>query len=419
MRILYVSQYFPPEIGAPAVRVSEMSTHWRDWGEDVRVLTGFPNHPEGKVHPSYRSAFRRGTGEERFRGVPVYRTWLYPAPNKGVFRRSANYASFMLSAIVRGAALRFRPEVVIGTSPQLLCAAHFVLEVRDLWPESLEAVGVCSEGTMAYRALDRIASHLYRDAWKIVVVTEAFRDALVARGVPESSISVVRNGVDTSFFHPDVAPSAWVSSQKQLQGKFIVSYIGTHGMAHALETVLEAAARLRHEEEIHFLLVGGGARLDALRKRKAELALDNVTFAGTQAWADIPSFLTASDLSVIHLARQPVFRTVIPSKMFEVMAAGRPILLGVEGEAKELLRQAEAGLPIEPESAQAMCDAILSLYRDPERRRRLGANGREYVCRTSSYRARARDYLGVLKGEDAVVQTDRIPASRLVGTEVR
>ena len=413
MRILYVSQYFPPEIGAPAVRVSEMSAHWRDWGEDVLVLTGFPNHQDGEIHPNYRAAFRRGAHTETFRGLQVYRTWLYPAANKGVFRRSANYASFMLSAIARGAWLGFRPEVVIGTSPQLLCAvaaarlarrfrARFVLEVRDLWPESLEAVGVCARGSLAYRALDRIALRLYRDAWKIVVVTETFRDALVERGVDGAKIAVVKNGVDTSFFHPDAAPSPWVRSQERLQGKFIVSYIGTHGMAHALETVLDTAALLRDEKQIHFLLVGEGARLEDLRRRQAELNLDNVSFAGPQPWADIPSYLGASDLSIIHLARTPVFRTVIPSKMFEVMAAGRAIVLGVEGEARAILEESDAGLAVEPESPPAMRDAVLALYRDSDRRGKLGRNGRDYVCRTSSYRARARDYLDVLQPSPAI-----------------
>ena len=410
MKILYVSQYFPPEIGAPAVRVSEMSAHWRAWGEDVRVLTGFPNHPEGRIHPGYRAAFRRGAATEMFRGVQVYRTWLYPAANKGIFRRSTNYASFMLSAIARGSRLRFQPDVVIGTSPQLLCAAaaarlarrfraRFVLEVRDLWPESLEAVGVCSPGSMPYRVLDRIASRLYRSAWKIVVVTEAFRDALVGRGVAATKIEVVKNGVDTSFFHPDAPPSRWVCAQESLRGKFIVSYIGTHGLAHALETVLDAAALLREEKQIHFLLVGGGARLDDLKRRQTQLGLDNVSFVGPRPWADIPSYLSASGLSIIHLARNPVFRTVIPSKMFEVMAAGRAIVLGVEGEARAILEDADAGWAVEPESPRAMRDAVLALYRDPERRKGLGRNGRDYVCRTSSYRARARDYLTVLQSE--------------------
>lgn len=410
MKVLYVSQYFPPEIGAPAVRVYEMTSRWRAAGVDARVLTGFPNHPDGVVPAEYLSRFRRGTAFEEYRGIPVYRTWLYPAANKGRFRRAANYASFMLSAALRGALLDFRPEVVIGTSPQLLCAvagswvarihgARFVMEVRDLWPESLEAVGVCSSNSRLYRVLDRTATKLYRDSWKVVPVTQSFRKELVGRGVPDGKIGVVLNGVDTDFFRPDITPADEVVRNEQFRDRFIVSYIGTHGMAHALETFLEAARLLMDEKRIHFLTVGGGARLDDLREQARQMGLTNVTLLGPRPWSEMPAFLRASNVSVVHLSNSPLFQTVIPSKMFEVMAAGRPIIMGVKGEAVGILKRAQAGLAIEPESPEQMRDAILELFRDSERCRRFGETGRAYAVESASYQARSEDYLELLRGD--------------------
>jgi glycosyltransferase involved in cell wall biosynthesis len=404
MDILYVSQYFPPEMGAPAVRVSQLSRHFRELGHDARVLTGFPHHPGGRLYPGYRGRFWKGFDRDDYQGVPVYRTWLYPAPNRGVVRRSASYASFLATSVARGRLLDFRPDVVIGTSPQLLAAlaaywvarghrARFVFEVRDLWPESLVAVQACSEQSLLYRGLNRIASRLYREAWKTVVVTEEFSRLLAARGVPASRLAVVKNGVDTSRFHPDVPPA----DLPQLAGKFVVSYIGTLGMAHKVSTILAAAALLRNRPDLHFLVIGNGAERERLLRERDDRHLDNVTVLEQQPWEAIPSYLTLSGAAIVHLARDPLFETVLPSKMFEIMAAARPVILGVRGEARSLLEQAQAGLSFEPESPDELAPIVVQLAADPDRRRRLGGNGREYVLRHASYRQRALDYLEVLQ----------------------
>jgi colanic acid biosynthesis glycosyl transferase WcaI len=405
MRILYVSQYFPPEMGAPAVRVSQLSRHFHDLGHDSRVLTGFPHHPGGRIYPGYRGRFWKGFETDQYHGVPVYRTWLYPAANRGKVRRSVGYGSFLVSAALRGCLLRFRPEVVIGTSPQLLCAlagnwiarrhgARFVFEVRDLWPESLVAVDAATEQSLLYRTLDRVALGLYRDAWKIVVVTDEFQRCLTDRGVPASRIVVVKTGVDTERFHPGV-PGA---TRPELDGKFVVSYIGTLGMAHSVSTFLEAAVLLRHHSDIHFLIVGNGAQRDRLLRFWRDQHLDNVTILDQQPWEAIPSYLTLSAASLVHLSRSPLFETVLPSKMFEIMAAGRPVILGVRGEAERVLRQAEAGIACEPQSAPDLARAILELAADPALCQRLGENGRDYVQRHASYGQRAAEYLEVLHG---------------------
>ncbi len=403
MRILYVSQYFPPEMGAPAARVSQLARQWHALGHDVRVLTGFPNHPGGEIHPDYRRRLWRVFDYEKYDGVLVYRTWLYAAANQGVVRRSLNYASFAASATLRGWLLDYHPEVVIGTSPQLLCAqaarwvalehkSRFVFEVRDLWPESLAAVGTCGERSLLYRALDRVARRLYRKAWKTVVVTEEFRRRLLQRGVEPSRVAVIPNGVDTEMFRPDVPPAV----HPELDGKFMVSYIGTLGMAHSVSTILEAAGRLQARRDIHFLIIGNGAERDKLLRQWRDGRLDNVTFLGQLPWEIVPSYLTLSSASIVHLARAPLFETVLPSKMFEIMAAGRPVVLGVRGEAERILNEARAGVVCEPGSAESLAAAIEQLASDPALCRRLGESGRQYVVRQASYRHRAAEYLAVL-----------------------
>jgi glycosyltransferase involved in cell wall biosynthesis len=410
MRILYVSQYFPPEMGAPSARVSQMSAHWRALGHDARVLTGFPHHPGGTVYPEFRRRFWKGFDTETSNGVPVYRTWLYPAPNRGTLRRSASYASFALSAALRGRRLDFHPEVVIGTSPQLLCAqaacwvarhhrARFVFEVRDLWPESLVAVKACAPDSLLYRSLDRIAARLYRDAWKTVVVTEEFRRRLLERGLEDSRLAVVKNGVDTEMFSPDVEPTR----HPEWDGKFLVSYIGTLGMAHGVSTILRAAERLRARRDIHFLIIGNGAERDNLLRQWRDSRLDNVTFLGQLPWAAVPSYLALSDASIVHLMRDPLFETVLPSKIFEIMAVGRPVVLGVRGEAERLIDEAQAGLACEPESEGDLVAAVERLAADPALCRRLGQGGRQWVLRHASYKKRAAEYIEALSIQPSAV----------------
>ena len=406
MRVLYVSHYFPPEIGAPAVRVSQLSKHWRRAGVDVRVLTGFPCHPEGVVPPEYRAPLRRLVMTEDYEGVPVDRTWIYPAANRGRWRRSANYLSFGISAAIRGSLLDFRPDIVIGTSPQPLCAAaaariadrydaKFIFEVRDLWPESLAAVGVDSKNSPFYQLLDGVAGWLYDRADRVVIVADSFREELVARGVDDEKIQLVPNGVDLAPFAGDHSVPQDVS---QLSDKFVVSYIGTHGLAHALDTLLEAANLLREEPAAHFIFVGGGAAREPLEREAARQGLHNVTFLGPRPWEMSPAYLAASDACVVHLARKPLFERVLPSKIFEIMAAGKPILLGVRGEAKRLVDKAQAGLSFEPESAQGLASAVLELHHDRDLGNRLGASGRKWVGANATYKSRADKYLEILEG---------------------
>lgn len=409
MRILYVSHYFPPEMGAPAGRVAGLSRAWAAAGHEVHVLTGFPHHPTGRIHPDYRRAFRRGFLREEDRGVHVHRTWIFPAANRGKIRRSLNYGSFMASAAIVGSLRLPRPDVIVATSPQLLCAAAggllarrfrapLVMEVRDLWPESLVAVGASRSRSPLVGALERIATALYRSAAHIVTVTEAQRAAIVAGGISARNVSVIPNGVDRAFLEAgDAADSAAANSpEAQPDGRFVVTYIGTIGMAHHLETLLEAAALLRHDPQFVFRLVGEGACREALEAQASAAGLANVEFCGEQPRADVPRWIAASSACAVLLRRNDVFRTVVPSKILEIMAVGRPILLGVEGEASALVERAGAGVLLEPENASQLAAAIRSLARNPALGRTLGGNGRKFVAREFLREALAERYAGLL-----------------------
>ena len=285
MQVLYVSQYYPPEACAPATRVDCFTREWARAGAEVRVLTGFPNHPEGIVHAEYRKAWRRGFIREEREGVKVYRTWLYPSANRKLWGRGANFTSFAVSAALAGPCVAPRNGVVIATSPQILVGLSgwvagtlrflpWVFEVRDLWPESLVGVGQATADSLLYRSIGRVAQFLYRHATHIVVDGEWKRRHLIHQGVEERRISVIRNGIEEDFcLDPDSADARLARLQVRkelgLRDEFVLLYAGTLGMAHGLETVLQAAERLRGRRDIVFLLMGAGAeRAQTLRTHR-------------------------------------------------------------------------------------------------------------------------------------------------------
>jgi len=407
MKILYISQYFPPEMGAPAARAAELSRHWGSLGHEVTVLTGFPNHPTGVVPAEYRARFRRLVGHEQVDGVNVVRTWLLPFPNRKAYERMLNYSSFCISAASTGLFLS-RPDVVIASSPQLLVGLSgwwvarwkrvpFLFEVRDLWPESLAAVGLGNADSLLHKTLAKIAGFLYRSADRVVVVTSAFEDYLVEHWqMPREKISVIENGVETQLFSPD----ARTTLRRDLcaEEKFIVSYIGTMGMAHGLETVIAAAAQLQDTNpEVIFLMVGEGAEKGRVVELARERALSNLRFIDQQPREKIPAYICASDVCLVPLKKTDVFKTVIPTKMLEFMSCARPVILGVDGQARGILEEARAGLVVEPENSGALANAICFLNANRERSRELGQNGRDYIIRRFSRRQTAERYIRVLQ----------------------
>jgi colanic acid biosynthesis glycosyl transferase WcaI len=407
MKILYISQYFPPEMGAPAARAVELSRHWAAAGHQVTVLTGFPNHPSGVVPVEYRARFRRLVSREQMDGIGVVRSWLLPFPNRKAYERMLNYSSFCISAASTGLFLS-RPDVVIATSPQLLVGlagwwlarwkrVPFVFEVRDLWPESLTAVGIGDGNSWLYRSLARIAGFLYRNSDRVAVVTPAFEDYLVEhRKVPREKISVIENGVETQIFAPQ--PATALRRELGVNEKFVVSYIGTMGMAHGLDTMIEAATRLRGSNpEIAFLVVGEGAEKERIAALARERDLDNVRFVDEQVREKIPAYICASDVCLVLLKKADLFKTVIPTKMLEFMSCARPVILGVDGQARSIVEAADAGIVIEPEDSAALVNAIRSLASNREMAGKLGRNGREHIVHEFSRGETAEKYIHVLE----------------------
>src|ERR1700694_1947842 len=395
-------------MGAPAARAAELSHHWARMGHDVTVLTGFPNHPTGVVPEDWRSRLHRLRYTETVDGVRVVRTWLWTLPNRKAHERMRNYASFCISAGIRGLALH-KPDVIIATSPQLLVALSgwwlawwkrvpFVFEVRDLWPESLAAVGAGSEGSLLHRTLGAIAGFLYRHADRIVVVAPAFKDHLIRYwNVPAAKISVVENGVEIDLFRLDPAATE-VRKQLKLEDRFLICYIGTMGNAHGLETLIAAAEELQTVlPDAMFLLIGEGAEKESIVNLAAPRSITNNHALGRAPQKRIPAYVSAADLCLVMLKKTELFKTVIPTKLLEYMACERPVIVAVDGQARHIIEEAGAGGFVEPENSQDLVQAILGLAEDPAKRRQMGASGREYIVSKFSREKTARDYITVLE----------------------
>jgi len=372
MHILFLTDNFPPEVNAPASRTHEHCRSWVAAGHRVTVVTCAPNFPAGRVHEGYSNKLWH---QETVDGIRVIRVWTYIAPNDGFGRRVIDYLSFMVSATVASLFIH-DVDVVIGTSPQFFtaCAAclvgvfkrrPFVFELRDIWPESIKAVGAMRQ-SVAISLLEKLELLLYRRAAKIVSVTYSFRRTLAQRGVDARKIDVVTNGVDVSRFSPRPKDVELVEALG-LQDKFVAGYIGTHGMAHSLETLLDAAAHLRglaRGDRFRIVLLGDGARKEALRAMAAERGLDNVLFLDSVPKEQVARYWSILDVSIIHLRRAELFTTVIPSKLFECMGMGVPVLLGVLGESADIVRREGIGVVFEPENSAELAEKLADFDAD-------------------------------------------------------
>ena len=350
----------------------------------MTVVTCAPNHPQGRVYEGYRNRFYQ---RETIDGINVVRVWTFVTANEGFFKRTLNYISYMCSAVVLSLLLP-KADVVLSTSPQFVnglagyCVGKmrripWVLEIRDLWPESIVAVGAIKSQAVI-KMLERIERFAYRNADHIIPVTDSFKAYMLGKGIEASKITVVKNGVDLAQYRPVEGASA-LAEELGLTGKFVVSYFGTHGMAHHLETILGAARRLSHTPNIVFLMVGDGAERQVLVRMRDTMGLKNVMMLDQQPKVRMREFWALSDVSLVLLKKSDLFKTVIPSKIFESLAMAKPIVLGVEGESADLLQAAQAGLCIEPEDADQLVARVLELSRDTQLCQRLGRNGRRFV----------------------------------------
>lgn len=369
MHILFLSDNFPPEVNAPASRTFDHCAQWVAAGHRVTVITCAPNFPQGKVYAGYRNSFWQ---EEWIEGIRVIRVWSYVSKNEGFLKRTLDYLSFMVSSFVASLFIR-GVDVIVGTSPQFFtaCSAYlagvfkrrpWVFEVRDLWPDSIRAVGAMNSAAI-FSTLERLELYLYQKAAAIVVVTRSFRENLIHRGVPGEKIHIVTNGANLTAFAPR-GKDLELLKALGLEGRFVVGYIGTHGMAHGLDTVIDAAGRASHDprmEGVHFLLLGDGAERARLLERVAREALTNVSMLQSVPKSDVARYWSILDGALIHLRKSPVFEGVIPSKLFECMAMGIPVLHGVSGESARIVEDEQVGILFEPENTDALLEAIARL----------------------------------------------------------
>ena len=417
MRILFFSHYYSPEGNAPATRVSALAERWAAAGHEVTVVTCAPNVPNGVVYEGYRN---RKT-VETIRGVKVVRVKTYIAANKGAVKRMFNFVSYFFSAL--WTALRLpKPDVAIATSPQIFCGyagvwykrlrrVPLVMEIRDIWPESMAAVGA-RVPRLGIWMLEKVEWAMYRACAFLVTVGEGYKVRLVEKGVPAEKIGIVMNGTDLGMFAPRGKNEALLE-RYGLAGKFVVSYIGTVGMACGLEVVLEAAEILSAKNakaggrEVVFAIVGDGAHRTQLEEEAKKRGLMNVVFTGRQAKETMPDWVASSDASLVHLKKTELFTTVMPSKIFESAGCARPVIMGVDGYAKKLVMDAQAGLDMKPEDAGSLVECVEKMVSDPDLCRKLGENAYNNIAKIHNRDQQAEDYLAILKAVQEEKLKDR------------
>jgi colanic acid biosynthesis glycosyl transferase WcaI len=385
-RILYLTQYFPPEVGATQTRAHEMARYLVGRGHHVTVVTEVPNHPSGIIPPAYR---RKLYTREKMDGIDVIRVWVKASPEKSFRTRMLFYISYMVNAALAGAGLaRGRYDVIVATSPPLFVGAaglalsvlrrtSFVFEVRDLWPESAVALGELRH-PRAIALAGKLERMCYNRARRIVVVTRGIQQRLEERGFGDKVV-LIPNGANTDLFRPDPEAGSALRTELGLTGKFLVLYAGIHGLAQGLATVLRAAQQLEDVPDAHFVFVGEGPKKAELLELKDRLGLTNVTMLPERPRHEMPAFLSAADVALVPLRKLELFEGAVPSKMFDAWACGCPVLLSIDGEARRVLEQAGGGLYVESENPAQMAQALARLENDRAGLRCAGEKARNFV----------------------------------------
>jgi glycosyltransferase involved in cell wall biosynthesis len=401
MRILWVAQWFPPDLGALPARITEMANVWAADGHDVTVLTAFPHHPLGQIPPEYRG---RLVVVEQWGGVRVIRCWLLALPNHRMWQRTLCQVSFCLTAILLGMCRVGQPDIVLVSSPPfftipaawLLARIRrrpFVFEVRDLWPEVFVEMGVMKRG-FAYRVLRAMEEFFYRAASCVVVVTRAFREDIATRGVDRNKIALIPNGADLEIYGADDVEPRYREALGGV-GRFLVTFVGTHGVATGLDQILDAAELLRDDSRVAFAFVGEGAERDRLMASASERALPNVTFHRAVPKEEVRSIYASSDACIVCLKPLPFLEKFIPSKVFEIIASGKPVIAALGGEAAQIVREA-GHIVVDSGDSAAIAREVRMLVSDDARREEMVRRGKSYIAEHFDRRKLARRYLEVL-----------------------
>lgn len=355
MKILFLTDNFPPEVNAPATRTYEHCREWVKQGAEVTVITCFPNFPEGRVYAGYKNIWRK---TEYVDGIKVIRVWSYISANKGLLKRILDYISFSVTAFITG--IFQKADIIIATSPQFFTALTgrtlsfwkrkpWIMEVRDLWPESIKTVGAMKDN-LFIRYFEKEAQWCYRSADKIIAVTDSFKSEIIKKGFSADKIEVIKNRANIELYKSQ-PKNKKLQQELKIEGKKVLGYIGTHGMAHKLDYILDCAKELQLKKlPFHFLLIGNGAEKSKLLEKIKTEKIENVTMLDSIPKNEVPKYLSVLDAAIINLRKSDLFKTVIPSKIFETAAMQIPILLGVDGEARSIIENFGAGLYYEPEN---------------------------------------------------------------------
>jgi len=401
MRILYFSQYFPPEVGATQTRAYEMARGLVKDGHQVTMIAEVPNHPKGIIPPEYHGKLYERAMMD---GIEILRVWVKTSPVKSFRSRLIFYISYMIMATFAGLFLaRGKYDAIYATSPPLFVGGAALavswlrriplfFEVRDLWPESAVALGELSN-PKAIKLAEMLEKSCYKRAEKIVVVTKGIKANLLARKIPAEKIALIPNGANTELFQPRPKQGAELRDKFGLQGKFIAAYVGIHGVAQGLEYVLEAAARL---PEHNFVFVGEGPVKANLMQQAERLDLKNVLFHPEILREDVPNFLSMANVALVPLRNLELFKGALPSKLFDSWACACPTLTTVSGEARQVLEEAQAGLWAEPENVEAMVNTLSTMSQDAEICRKWGENGRDFTIKKYSRQAQAQELVNLL-----------------------
>jgi len=403
MHLLFITDNFPPETNAAAIRTFEHAREWVKMGHTVTIVTGAPNFPTGKVFEGYQNKlFQR----ENLEGIRVVRVWTYITANVGTVKRMIDFASFMVTATFAGFFVK-KPDIIIATTPQFLTSVTgwilaklkrrpFVLELRDLWPESIAAVGAF-QGKRLYKTLEWVARFIYHRANVIISVTHSFKRILIDMGIRRDKIHIITNGV-----HPDIMVSPQNREEIRTQygiprDAFLVGYVGTFGLAHSLITILNVAQQTMADPSIQYVLMGDGAEKVQLIKKSQAEGLSNVRFIVGKYHKRAIEVLSALDVALVLLRDTPLFESVIPSKLLEAMAQGKPVILGARGESLSIVNEHLCGIGIRPENIVDLSAAIRKLQADRSACEIMGANGKRAIKEKYDRVALARTMIGIIQ----------------------
>ena len=379
MHLTILSQYYPPEIGAPQTRLSELAGHFITRGHRVTVLTAMPNYPLGYIYEGYGGLLKK----RHYNRLKVFHTFIYPTQKASFPARMTNYVSFAFSSAVFGSVLLDPSDYLLVESPPLFTGlpgiwlskmkrARLIFNVSDLWPESAVRLGILRSEGPTYRVSLWLERFCYRHSWLISGQSKSILTDISQR-FPDRATFHLSNGVDTNRFHPDRATDKFRACFHG-ERKSVVLYAGLHGLAQGLEQLLTAAAALTKDKEVQFALVGEGPEKSSLANRARQLNLRNVEFIGPKPASEIPAIVAAADIVVVPL--KTYIPGAIPSKLYEAMASARPVVLIAEGEAADIVREHEAGIVVKPGQIEDLICAIRRLHEQPSLRRKLGENGR-------------------------------------------